>query len=429
MLPTAINPNNPMRTPSLHSCFSGLRPMQRSFPLTATVALALLGGTALHAADAPPPATESATEEAGTTEVTTPVEPVVEKEASLYDKIWGLVTFYENDENDIIQSFAFTGRFQLDYARVDADQGNVDEWNIRRLRLGGKAEFFHQLTLHIEADLDPQEGQTYQRVTDAYLAWTPSKNAELTLGKHSAPFTMDGQTSSKRLLAVDRSNLANNIWFTEEYAPGVSVAGQPGQWVYQAGAYSSGVKDSEYGNISGGVFGLGTLGYNFNKALDVKEALLRFNYVYNAPENSSSGSLYANRPLEQIASLNFSLETDAWGVRTDLAGGLGYQNASDVWGAMVMPWFNLSKHFQLVARYTFVRSIDPRGVRLNRYESEVTNARGDEYQEGYLGLNWYLYGHKLKVQTGVDYAYLADRTSSGAAYDGWGWTTGLRLSW
>jgi len=394
--------------------------------------MAVLGAGSLHAADPGTNAvatTESAAQLVGTAEATTPPEPVETGQESFYDKVWGLAMLYENDENKIIQSLAFTGRFQLDYARVDADQGNLDEWNVRRFRLGGKAEFFHQLTLHIEADLDPQEGQTYQRVTDAYLAWTPSKSAELTVGKQSAAFTMDGQTSSKKLLTIDRSNLANNIWFTEEYAPGVTLTGEPGNWVYQVGAFSSGVKDSEYGNVSGGVFGLGTIGYNFNKALDVKEALLRFNYVYNAPENSSASSLYANRPLEQIASLNFSFETDAWGVRTDLAGGLGYQNASDIWGAMVMPWFNISKNFQVVARYTFVRSIDAGGVRLNRYESQVTSAKGDEYQEGYLGLNWYLYGHKLKLQTGVDYAYMADRASSGAAYDGWGWTTGLRISW
>ncbi len=408
-------------------------PVGRTWPRIEVPLAVLAAATlSLRAADTAGPAAGTPPQTGPELTAEAPVSPVdapAGKPSSLYDQIWGYAMLYENQENDVIQSLAFTGRFQFDYARVDADQGNLDEWNIRRFRLGGKAEFFRQLTLHVEADLDPQEGQTYQRVTDCYLAWTPKKSVELTVGKHSAPFTMDGQTSSKKLLAIDRSNLANNLWFTEEYVPGVSVAGEAGHWVYHAGAYSAGASDSEFGNAFGGVFGLGTVGYDFAKALDAKEALLRLNYVYNAPENSSSSSLYANRPLEQIGSINFSFETGAWGVRTDLSGGLGYQNASDLWGAMVMPWFNISQHFQVVTRYTFVRSIDPRGVRLNRYESEVTNARGDEYHEGYLGLNWYLYGHKLKLQTGVDYAYLADRVSNGAAYDGWGWTTGLRLSW
>jgi phosphate-selective porin OprO/OprP len=416
------------------SSFTGLRHLQASFHLTAAVALAVLGTVALRAADAStgaaPPA-ELAADAVGTADVTTPAQAgSPEKEESLYDRIWGYTELYSNKENKVIQSLALSGRFQLDYATVNADQGHHEEWNIRRFRLGAKATLFQDFVAHVEVDLNPQEGDTYQRLTDAYLAWGPSQQVELTIGKHSAPFTMDGQTSSKKLLTIDRSNLANNLWFTEEYIPGISLAGEAGSWVYQAGAYSSGISDAEFGNVADGVFGLGTIGYNFKEAFDVKEALLRVNYVYNAPDNGGSGT-YANRPLEQIASLNFSFEDDAWGVRTDLTGGLGYGSASDVWGAMVMPWYNLSKHFQIVARYTFVRSINPNGVRFARYESELLGSRdrGDEYQEWYMGVNWYLYGHKLKLQTGFDYAHMADRANDGGAYNGWGWTTGLRLSW
>ena len=82
-----------------------------------------------------------------------------------------------------------------------------------------------------------------------------------------------------------------------------------------------------------------------------------------------------------------------------------------------------------MTRYTFVRSIDENGVRLPRYENQFVSGRGDEFQEIYLGLNWYLYGHKLKLQTGVDYAHMADRANDGGAYNGWQWTTGLRLYW
>jgi phosphate-selective porin OprO/OprP len=123
------------------------------------------------------------------------------------------------------------------------------------------------------------------------------------------------------------------------------------------------------------------------------------------------------------------LEEEKWGVRTDLSAAAGYETASDVWGATLLPFYNISKHFQVVTRYTFLRSIDPNGLRLARYENQVVNGRGDEYQEIYFGLNWYLYGHKLKLQTGVDYAHMADRANDGGAYNGWGWTTGLRISW
>ena len=98
-------------------------------------------------------------------------------EPSLYDKIWRYAEWYHDQENPVLQSFSFTGRFQLDYALVDADEGRHDEWNIRRFRLGGDAKLFRGFTLHGEVDLNPQEPHpVYQRLTDMYLAWSRSKS-------------------------------------------------------------------------------------------------------------------------------------------------------------------------------------------------------------------------------------------------------------
>ena len=35
--------------------------------------------------------------------------------------------------------------------------------------------------------------------------------------------------------------------------------------------------------------------------------------------------------------------------------------------------------------------------------------RGDRYQEIYLGANYYFYGHKLKLQSGAQWADMDDR--------------------
>jgi hypothetical protein len=53
-----------------------------------------------------------------------------------------------------------------------------------------------------------------------------SPRLALTFGKQAVNFTMDGSTSSKELIAIDRSNLTNNLWFTEEYLPGVGLSGR-----------------------------------------------------------------------------------------------------------------------------------------------------------------------------------------------------------
>lgn len=345
---------------------------------------------------------------------------------ALFDRIWSYTEWYKNEENPVIQSFDFTGRFQLDYTLVDAHQGHHDEWNIRRFRVGGKAGLFDHVTLKGEVNLNPQEPHPfYQGLTDMYVAWSRDKAFTATVGKHSAPFTLDGSISSTKQLAVDRGNLANNLWFSNEYFPGLSLSGEPGPWRYRAGLYSSGAGNPEFGEFNGGVFALGTVGYEFAKALEVKQALLTADYVYNEPDSDNTWT----RSLQHVGSLNFRFETGRWGVRSDLSGGLGYGRQSDLWGGMLMPFYNLTDHFQAVTRYTYLKSDHRDGLRLARYENLVVSGRGDEYHEIYFGLNYYIYQHQLKLQTGVQYADMSDRADNGGKYSGWAWTTGLRISW
>jgi phosphate-selective porin OprO/OprP len=342
---------------------------------------------------------------------------------SLYDKIWQHTKLHQNTDNPVIQSLEFVGRFQLDYAIVDHE--DFDDLDIRRFRLGGKAHVFHQFTIHSEAELSPEEDPVYSRLTDTYLSWRPRENIEFTAGKQSAPFTMDGSTSSKELLAVDRSNLANNLWFPQEYMPGLNASWEPAQWQYRLGVYSSGSASKEFGNFDGKYFILATLGYDFAEVLNVRTARLAADYVYNEPDARNTFT----RPLNHVGSLHFDFETGPWGFRTDLSAASGYLGQSDLWGAMLMPHYRLTRRLQVVARYTFLNSVDNNGVQFARYENQVVSGRGDEYQEFYAGLNYYFYGHKLKVQTGVQHAEMRDQAGDGGEFSGWAWTLGLRISW
>ena len=154
-------------------------------------------------------------------------------EPSNYDRIWkGFTQWYKDDANPVVQQVLFSGRFQYEFAGIDADQGNLDEWNVRRMRLGPRITLFRKFTLHAEVEVNPQERDPfYMRFTDAYLQWNQSSRFVMTVGKQGVPFTIDGATSSKELLAIDRSNLSNNIWFPQEYIPGVSVSGRISPWV------------------------------------------------------------------------------------------------------------------------------------------------------------------------------------------------------
>ncbi|MGE0703872.1 MAG: porin [Vicinamibacterales bacterium] len=342
---------------------------------------------------------------------------------SAYDRIWRFAEWYEDGTNPVVQQVLFSGRYHQDFAAVSADQGDSNEWNVRRLRLGPRIRLFRTLTFHAEVELNPQERDPfYVRVTDFYVQWARNPQLVLTLGKQSLPFTIDGATSSRELLAIDRSNLSNNLWFPQEYLPGVSVSGSRSGWGYRVGSYSAGDANRELGEFNGGVVFLGTL----NHALPLGDrAVLAGNYVYQTsdPQNTFT------RAMKHIGSINLSLERGRWGLRTDLSGGAGHEGEGDIWGLMAMPFYNVTDRFQLVTRYTFLDGSGESAVRLATYESRVASARGDVYNELYLGGNYYFYGHRLKLQSGLQIADLNDHDVADGGYSGIAWVTGLRVGW
>jgi phosphate-selective porin OprO/OprP len=349
------------------------------------------------------------------------------KPRSTYDKVWGKLTnWYDDRDNPVVQRVLFTGRFQHDLAIVDADHGEHKESNIRRVRFGPRITMFQDYLVHAEIEINPQERNPfYVRFTDAYVAWQKNPKAVIQVGKQSVPFTQEGATSSKELITIDRSNLVNNIWFTQEYMPGVSVSGRAAPWNYRAGVYSSGAANREFGRFNGDMFSLGVLGYDLAKQLGVKEAVLTANYLYQHPDANNTFT----KRFEHIASLHFRLEQPKWGVRTDLSKTAGYLGQRDLWAAMAMPYFNATDKLQFVARYTLVSSEDVNGISLNTYENRVVRGLGDRYNEGYAGVNYYFYGHRLKLQSGVQLTDMRDRANDGGAFSGTSWTTGLRIGW
>ena len=363
----------------------------------------------------PPPAAARATQAGGDL-----------KEPSTYDKIWKFAEWYSDESNPIVQKVLFSGRYQHEFAAIDSEAGNLDEWNVRRMRLGPRITLFRTVTLHSEVELNPQERDPlYMRFTDFYVQWARNARFAVTVGKQGVPFTMDGATSSKELIAIDRSNLTNNMWFPQEYIPGVSLSGRIARWVYRGGVYSSGEATREFGEFSGGAFTLGVLGYDLGPTLGVKEALLTGNYVYQHPDPDNTFT----RRLEHVASVNLKLEAGRWGVRTDLSAASGYLGQSDLWGFMAMPFINITDKLQFVSRYTVLDSQRPNGVLLGTYENRVVGGRGDLYNELYLGANYYFYGHKLKLQSGLQFADMNDSANDGGDYSGVSWTTGIRVGW
>lgn len=340
-----------------------------------------------------------------------------------FDRAWRYLTLYENEEDAVIQKFAFVGRAQVDSFWVNPEDGeNYNDTLWRRLRFGFKADIFAEWVAHLEADFDLNEtiDDWYSKLTDAYIAWSSSEILKIKLLKQSAGFTLDGATSSKRLLTLERNNTTNNLWFTEEYFNGILASGKIAEeWSYKASIFSSD-GDPEFGWDGASWFSLLSIGYSFS------DTELRLDYVYQDEDENAN-----TRDFEQILSLTGKWQNDVWGVWGDLSFGDGFsdQGQSDVWGLVLMPFYNFSKHTQAVFRYTHLASEEDNGLRLNRYENTVTDGRGDSYDEIYAGLNLFFFSHKFKWQTGVTWANMEDNSQDSGEYEGWTLATGIRIYW
>ena len=223
---------------------------------------------------------------------------------------------------------------------------------------------------------------------------------------------------------MQRNNLTNNLWFTEEYFTGIDARGDLNErWSYRAGLYAS---DAARGlsRFDAGWFTLLSLTHRVAGLSDGDSGRIRIDYVYN-DEDANAGT----REFTNILSLVTLWELGPWGLRTDLSGGTGFTGQSNVWGVVAMPTYDFTRRIQAVLRYTYLRSVDDNGLRLTRYADRIVSGRGNQYNEVYAGVNVFFYGHKLKWQTGLEYDAMDDDANDGGAYRGWGLSTGFRIYW
>ncbi len=335
---------------------------------------------------------------------------------------WDFVNLYENEQGDYLN---LSGRLQLDSAWINSDQGDFADTAWRRFRFGFKGKY-GEFKVALEADINLNEtlDESYNRLTDANISWSLDKNSELKFLKQSAGFTMDGKTSSKKLLTTQRNNLTNNLWYTAEYFTGVSIKSKLSDgWSYKTGIYSS--DDSDEISISdASYFALLSTSKKLAKSNLWDKAEISVDYVYNDTHEDGN-----TRDFSQVISTSSKFKQKNWALDSDISWGKGDLGQSDLFGLVVMPSYHQNEQIQWVARYTYLNSSEDNGVRFGRYERDVVDGRGDEYHEVYGGVNWYLNSHKLKFQAGLQYAEMHDNANDGGEYTGWGLTLAMRSYW
>ena len=339
-----------------------------------------------------------------------------------FDDAWKLANLYENEQGDYLK---LSGRLQADAATFDASQGDYSDILWRRFRFGIKGQY-GATTVGLEAnyDLNTDLEDSYGRLTDAYLSWNISEQTRLTVLKQSAGFTLDGRTSSKKLLTPQRNNLTNNLWFTAEYFSGLSLKGKLApDWSYTAAVFSSDGHD-EIGFSDASYFTLFSVAKTLGSNSLWQTGSVTLDYVHNDVHQEGN-----TRNFSEVLSLSGKFSSGNWHLWSDFSLGQGDMGQSDIGGFSLMPYFQQTEALQWVMRYTWLDSKDDNGLRLGRYENEIVYGLGDRYQEFFGGVNYLINEHKFKLQLGVQYTDMSDHAQDGGEYDGWGLTLALRTYW
>ena len=341
---------------------------------------------------------------------------------SPYDELWNRIVIYENDDDGILNKFSLTGRLQGDYHSFDEDSaGSKSDFDWRRFRVGFKAIVFGRFMVHSEADMNLNQPEPlYQKLTDTYVSWSAENGMKFKVGRQSAPFTLDGSTSSKKLHTLERGKIADNIWFGQEYFPGVTVGGAQGEWNYFAGIYSSDNAPEFADAFDYGKFGIVSLGRDGADSLGYDQAMIRFDLMVQDEDQMKY------KDWKSAYAIVTKWKKEKFHFWSDL--NFANRENGDAFGLQLMPFYDLTDKTQAIFCYTFLDSSNSDQLKPSKWERSLANRKGNELSEYFFGLNHFFYGHKLKWQSGLQYTDMKS-VAANNQYDGWGFTTALRISW
>lgn len=378
-----------------------------------------------------------------------------------YDKIWSLATLYKDETNPILQEFALQGRAHLQWAEVnesghhydidDMDAGANDEKylgddvEVRRARFGFKSKWYNQYKFEGQFDLDPNfdyDGTGpdilpgfAKQIYDLYVTYAPSDAFNLSIGKTKTKFTREQEISSKEILTFERSLLANALFPGELTGIWVNGKGIADNWLYEFGIYSN-ERASGFTSLASdnGEIILAKVGYDYSQAVGWDSAVVGLHLMHNTDPGSTSGNgngstgSRTSPKFSNSISLNNDIVQGRFGLTTEMLWADGDVGQSDVFGISIIPSYFIYDGLQVVARLQYASSSRANGLSLpGRYEAVIPgDDKGDEYLSGYLGLNYYLYGHKLKLMTGIEYSAMDGNGPSGD-FDGYTAFAGMRF--
>ena len=359
------------------------------------------------------------------------VQPAEPKEESIFDKIWSVPKLYRNDDNPVIEEFDLIGRFQQDYFNVDSDRGSTSFSEIRRFRLGVNASFLER-HVEVEAEVDTAlraydaPSVFYNRMTNLWARIKVSDAFSIRFGKFRTSFGYDREFSPNLAKTFEYGFFDDQLIGTNGYLTGAEATGKVGNLGYLATVFSTNV-DKEFGRFDGGQAYHAEISYNFSKALQVKKASWVLDYLHAVFKNTYTLAVFtgiSQRPSPPTS----TWEKGRFSMVPQFAFGQQVDGKGDVYSLQIMPGYKITEKLEFIARYQLGLASESDGIAtLNRQQKTVGTFTGDTYNAIYLGLNYYIYGDRLKLMFGEEYARLSGGTGPSAGFNGWTTMVGFRL--
>ena len=297
-------------------------------------------------------------------------------EQTLAEKLENLGLLYKDKTNPILQEFWLLGRYHVQYHDSDGSNGENSGWEDRRARFGFQATMFSHLTLHAQAisgtDFDPD----YNGFSELWARWQFSEALNLTIGQQKHRFTHDRNISSRYINYLERSMFTNMMAL--DYTPAVTLSGKSGKLEYYTGIFSNAT---------------GTDMWNAFTELDSGWSYIAAG-TYNLDHFVGADTAYFYGSY---------LHSDARDNATNLT---RFDNA--VSGALILTEGSASLVTEVTAGFG-ASSSEANGLSAQRrYERPAGLPSGDFYQAGYLGFNYYIASHRIKLISGIEYAKMND---------------------
>lgn len=320
---------------------------------------------------------------------------------STFDEIWNNAVIFGDREDKSELSLKLRGRYHGQGFNVDGDGAQDRSWEHRRVRLGADVNINEKWTFGFDFNMKrDSEDDTIENFDFISFSYKWSDNTEISFGKlRRSPLTREDGTSSNNIITLERSQLTSRFFM--DNLGGLYVEHQSGDWTLGGGILNGNTEeDMRLPTFEGAMLLQANAAKQINDNTEV-----RFDYLYN-PGDLDNNDV---QPYEHIMSLNSESQFGKFGLITDLIYAAALPEASgDLYGVVFMPHYMLTQKVQIVGRYTWTGSDTDNGIRLlNRYDRRAVPEdfeRGDKHQAVYFGLNYYLYGHKLKLMSGIEYS-------------------------